>query len=98
MPKRRRRSAPAVSAAPTARHALWFGFPPAVALGLLLSLGLLLVHVNVYRFLTDDSYISFRYARNFAHGYGLVFNPGYEHVEGYSNFLWVVLLAALDRI
>src|SRR5262249_6976799 len=29
-----------------------------------------------------------------AHGYGLVFNPGFERVEGYSNFLWVLMLAA----
>ena len=27
--------------------------------------------------------------RNPLEGHGLVFNPG-EHVEGYSNFLWVV--------
>ena len=39
----------------------------------------------------DDAYISFRYADNFARGAGLSFNPG-EFVEGYSNFLWVVLL------
>ncbi len=40
----------------------------------------------------DDAYISFRYARNLAQGDGLVFNPG-ERVEGYTNFLWTVLLA-----
>lgn len=40
----------------------------------------------------DDAFISFRYARNWAEGHGLVFNPG-ERVEGYTNFLWVVLLA-----
>jgi len=40
----------------------------------------------------DDAYISFRYAENFASGYGLVFNPG-EQVEGYTNFLWTVILA-----
>jgi arabinofuranosyltransferase len=39
----------------------------------------------------DDAYISYRYARNLARGYGLVFNPG-ERVEGYSNFLYVLLL------
>lgn len=38
----------------------------------------------------DDSYISFRYARNALLGHGLVFNPG-ERVEGYTNFLWTVL-------
>jgi hypothetical protein len=38
----------------------------------------------------DDAYISYRYAQNLAEGAGLVFNPG-ERVEGYSNFLWVLL-------
>ena len=45
-------------------------------------------------FLQDDAFISFRYARNLLEGHGLVFNPG-EYVEGYSNFLWVLELAAL---
>ena len=45
-------------------------------------------------FLCDDAFISFRYARNLLEGHGLVFNPG-EYVEGYTNFLWVLELAAL---
>ncbi len=45
-------------------------------------------------FLTDDAFVSFRYARNLLEGHGLVFNPG-EYVEGYSNFLWVLELAAI---
>ncbi len=45
-------------------------------------------------FLTDDAYISFRYVRNLLEGHGLVFNVG-ERVEGYSNFLWVLELAAI---
>ncbi len=49
------------------------------------------------RFVVDDAYISFRYAENFIHGNGLVFNPG-EYVEGYTNFLWVVLLGLLNRL
>lgn len=69
-----------------------------VGLGLVLSLGALLLHAGVYWFLTDDAFISFRYARNLSHGFGLVFNPGFERVEGYSNFLWVLLLAGLDRL
>lgn len=44
----------------------------------------------------DDAYISYRYAKNFADGYGLVFNVG-ERVEGYTNFLWVVVLAAFIK-
>jgi hypothetical protein len=45
------------------------------------------------RWLADDAYISFRYAANWVNGHGLVFNPG-ERVEGYTNFLWTVLIAA----
>ncbi len=40
----------------------------------------------------DDAFISFRYAENLIHGQGLVYNPG-ERVEGYTNFLWVLLMA-----
>ena len=45
-------------------------------------------------FLCDDAFVSFRYARNLLEGHGLVFNRG-EYVEGYSNFLWTLELAAL---
>lgn len=40
----------------------------------------------------DDAYISYHYAENLAAGKGLVFNPG-ERVEGYSNLLYVLLMA-----
>ncbi len=49
---------------------------------------------SVAWFLCDDAFISFRYVRNLLEGHGLVFNPG-EYVEGYSNFLWVLELAAI---
>jgi arabinofuranosyltransferase len=45
------------------------------------------------RWVQDDAYVSFRYARNLVRGDGLTYNPG-ERVEGYSNFLWTVLAAA----
>jgi hypothetical protein len=54
--------------------------------------------VRAYVFLTDDSFISFRYVRNLVHGHGLVFNPGGERVEGYTNMLWVLLLAGLSLL
>ena len=50
------------------------------------------LNVGRYWFVGDDAYISFRYAQNFADGLGLVWNPG-EYVEGYTNFLWVLILA-----
>ena len=64
-------------------------------LTLALAGGLWMAHQQAS--LVDDSFISFRYARNFVDGHGLVFNVG-ERVEGYTNFLWVVLVAALMRI
>lgn len=40
----------------------------------------------------DDAYISYRYAQNLADGNGLVFNVG-EHVEGYTNLSWTLMVA-----
>jgi len=53
-----------------------------------------------FRFLTDDCYISFRYARNLAAGHGLTFNiaDAAAPVEGYSNFLWVLVMAGFERL
>ncbi|MBI5837545.1 MAG: hypothetical protein HZB25_09895 [Candidatus Eisenbacteria bacterium] len=45
----------------------------------------------------DDAFISFRYAENLVHGLGLVYNAG-ERVEGYSNFLWTMWVAAGLRL
>lgn len=41
----------------------------------------------------DDAYITFRYAENLAKGYGIVWNIGGPHTEGYTNFLLVFILA-----
>lgn len=46
--------------------------------------------------IADDAFISFRYARNFARGLGLVYNEG-EWVEGYTNFLWTLLLGLAGK-
>jgi len=48
----------------------------------------------------DDAYITFRFARNLAEGDGLTWNPQEpgKRVEGYSNFLWTVMLAGLYRL
>src|SRR5215204_3069533 len=45
-----------------------------------------------YYSLFDDSMVSMRYAWNFSHGLGLVWNPG-EYVEGYTNPLMTLLMA-----
>lgn len=55
---------------------------------------LLFFLVTIYfGYLSDDAFISFRYAGNFVEGNGLVYNSG-ERVEGYSNFLWVLIASA----
>jgi len=45
------------------------------------------------RWIADDAFISFRYARHLIEGHGLVYNIG-ERVEGYTNFLWTLFVAA----
>ena len=46
----------------------------------------------------DDSYITARYSENFANGYGLTFSQGLAPVEGYSDPLWMLFLAAVSRL
>lgn len=63
-------------------------------LAVIFILAVLIYHNYIIRpWMLDDAFISFRYAENFAAGHGLVFNPG-EKVEGYTTFLWVLILAA----
>lgn len=62
-----------------------------IAFGLACCLSLVAA-VHFVNLTMDDAFISFRYAENLAAGNGLVFNIG-ERVEGYTNFLWTVLLA-----
>jgi len=44
-----------------------------------------LIDGKTYYVLFDDAMISMRYARNLANGAGLVWNPGGERVQGFSN-------------
>lgn len=59
--------------------------------------GLALARAAALDYLSDDAFISFRYARNLASGMGLVYNAG-DRVEGYTNFLEVIVLAALHLL
>ena len=59
---------------------------------ILAAIALFIFNCTNLLFTQDDAYISFRYAANFLAGKGLVYNAG-EHVEGYTNFLWVMILA-----
>jgi hypothetical protein len=42
---------------------------------------------------TDDAFITFRYSAHLGAGHGPVWNVGEKPVEGYTDFLWMVLLA-----
>ncbi|QXV60433.1 hypothetical protein [Amycolatopsis sp. TNS106] len=62
------------------------------AFALMLTLGFSLVHQLMFSTIAEDAYITFRYVQNIADGNGPVFNPG-ERIEGYANFLWMILVA-----
>ena len=64
----------------------------------LVGLVLLVVHnLRFWPWTLDDAFITFRYAENLVAGHGPVYNPG-ERVEGYTNFLWMLLLAGLHGL
>jgi hypothetical protein len=46
----------------------------------------------------DDAYVTYRYARNLAHGLGFVFNPGQPAVLGTSTPLYALILALGARL
>lgn len=58
---------------------------------------LLLLEFYFIDFVVDDAFISYRYAKNLVRGNGMVFNLG-EKVEGYTNFLWVILISIFMRV
>src|SRR5258707_14015428 len=54
---------------------------------------------RAFWFLTDDAYIAFRYVSNSRLGFGYVWNaPPFKPVEGYTSFLWVVLMDMTWRV
>ena len=61
------------------------------------ALLVLVVHAFVYDAISDDAFIILRYAQNLLSGDGLVWNVG-ERVEGYTSFLWTLLVAGLGFV
>lgn len=50
-------------------------------------------------FVTDDAFITFRYAERLADGHGITYNPPpFRAVEGYSELLWMLVLAGAHRL
>lgn len=69
-----------------------------VPYAILIIIGIIFYYYcNSFNFIQDDSYITYRYVTNFTEGHGLVFNIG-EKVEGYTCFLWVILLSFIKLI
>jgi len=62
------------------------------------AVGLVSTHALWFRdHLVDDAFITMRYARHLAEGHGAVYNVG-EAVEGYTSFLWMVLLCGAHAL
>ncbi|MBT3219744.1 MAG: hypothetical protein HN348_11680, partial [Proteobacteria bacterium] len=59
-----------------------------------------LVMVRRFWFVCEDAYITFRYSSHLAEGLGPRFNTvaGELPVEGYSNFLWMVIAAVFELL
>jgi arabinofuranosyltransferase len=69
-----------------------------IGLGLAALAAIILYYYSKsFSFIQDDSFITYRYVKNFTDGNGLVFNIG-ERVEGYTCFLWVIVLAAVKKM
>lgn len=68
-----------------------------IAIGIPFAIYLILT-LPLRGWLIDDAGISFAYARSLAEGFGLVAQPGSEPVEGFSNPLWVLMLAPLFKL
>ena len=61
--------------------------------GAIAILGLAAAIATVWRFTVDDTYITLRYSRNVADGIGPTFNPTGPRAEGYTTFLWMMVLS-----
>jgi len=63
-----------------------------------IQMSLFTVDGETYAALFDDAMISMTYARSLANGDGLVWHPGAERIEGFSNPLWVGFMALLHLL
>jgi arabinofuranosyltransferase len=47
---------------------------------------------RIFSFTTDDAFITFRYSKNLVEGFGPNFNRDFSRAEGYTGFLWMILM------
>jgi arabinofuranosyltransferase len=64
---------------------------------LLLTVAALVLLAWTRRFVQDDAFISFRYAQHLARGQGPTWNVGEPPIQGFSNLLWTLAIAAAMR-
>ena len=65
---------------------------------LLAIIGIFIAHAWYLWCAAEDAFISLRFAQNLAAGHGFTWNVGAPPVEGYTNFLWVVLCAGAIKL
>jgi arabinofuranosyltransferase len=86
---------PTLLTGPRIRAAMW-GIAAAAAAGALIAFA---VHVaRAWPFTVDDSFITYRYSQNLAQGHGPIFNLGLGRAEGYTSFLWMLIMAVPQAI
>jgi arabinofuranosyltransferase len=66
--------------------------PGAVLFSVIGHLFLFWLSAQIFSFTIDDAYITFRYSKNLAAGFGPTYNPGLPPVEGYTTFLWMLIM------
>jgi arabinofuranosyltransferase len=63
----------------------------------LVTIAILAAGLAAFHYVPDDTFITLRYARNVLRGEGFVFNSG-ERVEGYTNFLWLLMIVFAGKL
>jgi hypothetical protein len=80
-----------VAATPSApEHRLPAGGRTQPLVATVLGLAFLVGVWSTWAFIVDDAYITYRYSRHLAEGYGPVWNIGEDPVEGFTNFAWML--------
>ena len=60
---------------------------------LILIVGVFVLHSLWLSYPNEDVHITFRFARHLAEGHGIVWNISEPPIEGYTNFLWMLMTA-----
>jgi arabinofuranosyltransferase len=61
------------------------------------TLAIVAAGLVAFHYIPDDTFTTLRYARNVLRGDGFVFNSG-ERVEGYTNFLWLLIVVFAGKL